>query len=51
MDFSGYSSFLHQENGPPQYNRNFVESGVKHHNLNPALQKNKTIKGKFLLCP
>jgi hypothetical protein len=39
MVFSRYSWFLHQENGTPQYNRNFVESGVKHHNLNPALQK------------
>ena len=30
----GYSDFLHQENWPPLFNWNIVESGVKHHNLN-----------------
>ena len=35
--FSGYTSFLHQLNGPPQYNWNIVESGVKHHNPNPIM--------------
>ena len=33
--FSGYSSFAHQKNWPPQYNWNIVESGIKHHNPNP----------------
>jgi hypothetical protein len=31
MVFSGYSGFLHQLNSPPRYNRNIVESGIKHH--------------------
>ena len=34
MIFSGYSSFLHQENWPPRYNWNIVESGIKYHNPN-----------------
>ena len=29
--FSGYSGFLHQQNWPPRYSWNIVESGVKHH--------------------
>jgi hypothetical protein len=29
--FSGYSDFLHQQNWPPRFNWNTVESGVKHH--------------------
>ena len=33
--FSDYSSFLQQQNRPPRYNWNIVESGVKHHNPNP----------------
>jgi hypothetical protein len=32
---SGYSGFLYQENWPPWYNWNIVESDVKHHNPNP----------------
>ena len=30
--FSEYSNFLHQQNWPPRYNWNIVESGVKHYN-------------------
>ena len=33
--FSGYSGFLHQQNWPPLYNWNIVQSGVQHHNPNP----------------
>jgi hypothetical protein len=33
--FSGSSDFLHQQNWPPRYDWNIVESGVKHHNPNP----------------
>ena len=29
------SGFLHQENWPPRYNWNIVESGVKHNSPNP----------------
>ena len=29
--FFGYSGFFHQQNWPPRYSRNIVESGVKHH--------------------
>ena len=32
---SGYSSFLQQENWPPWYSWNIVESGVKHHKPKP----------------
>ena len=32
--FSGYSGSLHQQNWPPWYNSNIVESGVKHHKPN-----------------
>jgi hypothetical protein len=32
--FSWHSSFLRQENWPPRYNWNIVESSVKHHNHN-----------------
>ena len=31
--FIEYSGFLHQYNWPPRYSWNFVESGVKHHNV------------------
>ena len=34
VGFSRYSGFLHQENWPPRYSRNNVESGVKHHKTN-----------------
>ena len=34
--FSRYSGFLYQLNWPPWYNWNIVESGSKHHNLNPT---------------
>jgi hypothetical protein len=34
--YSGYFAFLHQENCPPRYNWNIVESGVKHHHPNQA---------------
>jgi hypothetical protein len=37
--FSGYSGFLHQYNWPSRYNWNIVESGVKHHNHNPVIDK------------
>jgi hypothetical protein len=37
--FSGYSSFLHQQNWPPRYNWNIVESGIKHHKPKPQFQK------------
>ena len=40
--FSGFSGFLHQYNWPPRYNRNIVESGVKHHQAENKQQK-KTI--------
>jgi hypothetical protein len=30
----GIPVFLHQQNRPPRYNRNIVESGVKHHKPN-----------------
>ena len=43
--FSRYSNFLHQLNRPPRYSWNMVESGVKHHNLNP----NATIAWKVPL--
>jgi hypothetical protein len=33
--FSGYFGFLHQENWPPRYNWNIVESGIKHQNPKP----------------
>jgi hypothetical protein len=33
--FSRYSSFLHQQNWPPRYNCNIVESDVHHNNPNP----------------
>jgi len=36
--FYRYSSFLHQQNWPPQYNRNIIESGIKYHNPNPWIQ-------------
>ena len=29
----GYSVFLHQQNWPPRYNWNIVESGIKHHSM------------------
>ena len=32
--FYGYSGFLHQQNWPPRYNWNIVESGVEHHKQN-----------------
>ena len=32
--FCGNSGFLHQQNWPPRYNWNIVESGVKHHKTN-----------------
>jgi hypothetical protein len=35
--FSGYSCFLHQENGLPRYCWNIVESGVKDHNTQTHL--------------
>jgi hypothetical protein len=35
VGFFWYSCFLHQENWPPWYNLNIVESGVKHHNPSP----------------
>ena len=31
VTFSGYCSFLHQQNWQPRYNGNIVESGVKYH--------------------
>ena len=31
--FFGYPGFLHQQNWPPWYSWNIVESGIKHHNL------------------
>jgi hypothetical protein len=34
--FSGYSSFLHQYNWPPQYSWNIVESGVTHQEPKPT---------------
>jgi len=30
-----------KKNWPPQYNRNIVESGVKHHNPNPFIERDK----------
>jgi hypothetical protein len=33
--FSGISGFLHQYNGPPRYNWDIVENGVKHDNHSP----------------
>jgi hypothetical protein len=30
--FSGYLDFLYQQNYPPRYNWNIVESDIKHHN-------------------
>ena len=38
MVFSRYSGFLHQENWPPRYCWNIVESGVKHQNPNPLIK-------------
>ena len=46
--FSGFSGFLHQQNKPPRYNWNIVESCMKIHklklkkNLNP-LKKSETV--------
>ena len=37
MVFSGHSSFLHQWYWPPRYNRNIVESAVKHHPPSPLI--------------
>ena len=44
--FSGYSCFLHQENWPPLYNWNIVESGVKLHKTKP----NQTILMPHIIC-
>jgi hypothetical protein len=35
--FPWYSDFLHQQNWTPGYNRNIVESGIKHHKPKPNL--------------
>ena len=45
----GYSSFIHQQNWPPRYNWDIVESGVKHHNpnLNPKMYDSKNIVYKY----
>ena len=42
--FSRYSSFLHQENWPPRYNWNIVESILKHHNPNCPTFKSLSTK-------
>ena len=48
--FSGYSGFPHQWNWPPRYNWYIVESGIKHHNLNPINQNIKwLVKNKQTL--
>ena len=36
MVFSVESGFLHQKYVPPRYSLNIIESGVKHHNLDPV---------------
>ena len=43
---SEYSGFLHQLNWPPRYNRNIVESGVKHRK--PTITNNYKISDKNL---
>ena len=35
--FGSFSGLLHQQNWPPWYNWNYVQSGVKHHNPNPSI--------------
>jgi hypothetical protein len=47
--FSEYSSFLNQQNWPPRYNWNIVESGAKHHNPNPNSKWN-VISAYIILC-
>jgi hypothetical protein len=39
--------FLDQENWPPGYNWNIVESGVKHHNPNSVL---KCLRNRYKFC-
>jgi len=38
------SDFLHQQNWPPQYNWNIVESGVKHHQTKKQTKSNGKIE-------
>ena len=47
--FSGYSGFLHQQNWPPRYNWNILESGVKHHK--PWKFRNTNITQKLNWIP
>ena len=42
--FSGYFCFLHQENWPPLYNWNIVDSGVKRHSPHPFINESRMSK-------
>ena len=49
VHFSGYSGFLHQYHWMPRYNWKIVQSGVKHHNLNPLIRTPLVLVHIFIL--